>query len=170
MTDQRLSPHFSLSELLVSETATEKGISEQFNPSPDIIANLIELCTNVMEPIRELIGQPINVSSGYRSPRLNSAVGGEPNSQHLCNGGCAAADIYCPSLDVTQLYERIKNSDIRIDELIIETNNHGAWWVHCSYDKSKAIQLGLCLKGVLQPQGGTVCQLDGHMAWVNNQA
>ena len=111
---------------------------------------------------------PLIVSSGYRCHRLNTHVGGEWNSQHLCEGGAAAADIESPGLTVEELYDKIKASSIPCDEVIIETNNKGAWWVHVSYDSNKGTQRGVCMKGVLQQSGGTICQADGYQAWVNS--
>jgi len=120
-----LTKNFRLEELLRSQSATRLGIDEQFSPPDTVRDNLILLCQNVLEPVREIIEQPIHVSSGYRCPRLNELIGGARGSQH-CKG--QAADIEC-NLSAEQLYQIIKNSDIKYDQLIQE---FGAW-VHVSF-------------------------------------
>lgn len=164
MDNIQFSPHFSLNELLASNTATTKGFTEQWTPNEDVVNSLKVLAIKVLEPIRELINAPINISSGYRCKALNKAVGGEPTSQHVLG---EAADITTPNLTVANLYQTIKTSKIEFDELIIETDEKGAWWVHVSYN-SKGNQRGLCLKGVLQPNGGTLCVSDGYGSFRNN--
>ena len=76
----KLSENFSLNELTKSQTATRRGISNQ--PSEEHLENLKALVENVLQPIRDSKGQPIRISSGYRSSRLNTAIGGSENSQH----------------------------------------------------------------------------------------
>ncbi len=84
LTEKKLSSHFTLHELVASRTATRKNIAEQFAPPDDIISNLKFLAVNLLEKLREKNGNtPLFVSSGYRCPRLNKAVGGARNSQHL---------------------------------------------------------------------------------------
>ena len=96
----QLSEHFSLSEFTRSATATERGISNNLDPQNPahaaIIANLRNLCEQVLEPLRAFARQPIIISSGYRSPALNRAVGGAKNSQHLTG---EAVDIRIPLYD-----------------------------------------------------------------------
>lgn len=155
-----LSEHFTLDELLASPTATARGFSEQFIPSEVIVGNLQALDTEVLEPIRVLVDFPINVSSGYRCLRLNQAVGGEPTSQHLFG---QAADITSPNLTVDELYQKIK-AGAKFDELIIEHDHSGHYWVHVSWNPTKPPR-GICYKGVLQPTGGTICSPDGYGAF-----
>src|SRR3569833_46377 len=91
MDDHQLSPNFKLSEFLVSQTAARQGI--QNVPSAAEVANLEKLCLNVLEPVRTVLGgKPIFISSGFRCPALNKAVGGAPNSDHQLG---QAADITC---------------------------------------------------------------------------
>ena len=98
MTDIRLSEHFLLSEFTRSSTAERLGICNELDPfyptHKDIIANLRNLCEQVLEPLRAYAGQPIIISSGYRSPALNQALRGAPRSQHLTG---EAADIRLPT-------------------------------------------------------------------------
>ena len=64
-----------------SATATRLRIANV--PSGEQVENLKHLCENVLEPLRRHLGRPVIINSGYRSVRLNNAVGGAPASQHL---------------------------------------------------------------------------------------
>ncbi|MGK5040452.1 D-Ala-D-Ala carboxypeptidase family metallohydrolase [Janthinobacterium sp. GB1R12] len=114
-----LSPHFSLAELVASQVATRQGIDNA--PSPAIIANLTRLAA-LLEQVRALVGAPIAISSGYRSPALNKAVGGTGNSAHVLG---LAADISTAKLVPKALALLIRQSDIAFDQLIYEGT-----WVH----------------------------------------
>ena len=114
-----LSPHFSLAELVSSQVATRKGIDNA--PAPAIVANLTHLAA-LLEQVRALVGAPIAISSGYRSPALNKAVGGAANSAHVLG---LAADISTAKLAPKALALLIRQSDITFDQLIYEGT-----WVH----------------------------------------
>ena len=114
-----LSPHFSLAELVSSQVATRKGIDNA--PAPAIVANLTRLAA-LLEQVRALVGAPIAISSGYRSPALNKAVGGASNSAHVLG---LAADIGTVKLTPKALALLIRQSDIAFDQLIYEGT-----WVH----------------------------------------
>src|SRR5215475_6802196 len=109
-------------------TFSETAVRHEFDNRPDAKSrqNLLELCENMLEPIRELVGGPITVTSGYRSPTLNSIVGGAPESQHKTG---EAADINCALVNPQSLFQRIRQSELPFDQLIDE---FGAW-VHVSY-------------------------------------
>lgn len=79
----RLSENFSLHEFLVSQTAErDPELSRlQSDPPEEVVENLKFLCTETLQPLRDLFG-PIHVNSGYRHPLLNKRVGGSPRSQH----------------------------------------------------------------------------------------
>ena len=77
--------YFTISELCKSDTAIEKGIDN--TPSSEVVERLNMLIDNVLDPLREWYGKPIYISSGYRCPELNKAVGGVSNSFHTI--GCA---------------------------------------------------------------------------------
>lgn len=79
----QLSRHFSLMELARSETADAHRIREQYPPPDNAIANLRALAENVLEPAREALGEAILVTSGYRCPALNHAVGSADTSDHI---------------------------------------------------------------------------------------
>ena len=90
---RRLSPHFTLGELVRSQTAERvPALREaQMNPPPEVITNLEGLVSRTLEPTRRGVGLPLHVTSGFRSPALNRRVGGAPSSQHIVG---QAADLH----------------------------------------------------------------------------
>lgn len=113
--------YFELDELLSSETALNCGIENL--PTWSDIENLHELAMNVLDPIRVQWGQPLIVTSGYRSAELNAKVGGVPNSAHMI--GCAA-DVHLSSWSkrsITDLFELIQKMTeeglIEVDQVIL---------------------------------------------------
>ena len=123
----KLSPHFTLGEFTRSSSHPEV-----YNiPSHEAIANLKRLCV-WLEVLRDKVGHPILINSGYRSPQLNRKVGGASNSNHLT--GCAA-DIRTSGYEQAIVYAAIlinyaKESQQEFDELLIEKNRYGAVWLH----------------------------------------
>lgn len=120
----KLSENFTLEELTFSQTATRLGIKN--NPSPIVLENLKETAKK-LEEVRKLLGTPINVSSGYRSPTLNRAIGGSATSHHTLG---FAVDFTSRRFgDVPKIVQAIKNSGIKYDQLIEEFGS----WVHISF-------------------------------------
>lgn len=120
--------YFTLKELTRSVTAKNKGIDN--TPGEVEKNNLIALVENVLDPLREAWGQPIIITSGYRCPALNRAVGGSATSQHVKG---EAADIRTVSDTVEDnkaLYELIRVLNLPIDQCI---NEYGYDWIHVSY-------------------------------------
>ena len=126
----KVTMHFTIEELYASATAKAKGI----NNKPDIqqIINLVYLCAYVLEPLRKAMGEPIKIGSGYRCEKLNKAVGGVYNSQHLKG---QAADL-CIDGDIAKgkrWFNYIKDH-LPFDQLIWEHNaKTGSYWVHVSF-------------------------------------
>ncbi|MCY1413690.1 Peptidase M15 [compost metagenome] len=116
----KLTPYFTLQEMILSETAARKGIDN--TPSADIINNLQRLA-EFLEHVRALVGRPILVTSGYRSPQLNQAIGGAARSSHMSG---LAADINAPGLTPLELARSIADSELAFDQLILEFDA----WVH----------------------------------------
>lgn len=114
-----MSAHFSIAELTFSQTAVRRGIDN--TPSETVCANLRRLC-DTLEQVRALTGQTLTISSGYRSPALNIAVGGARDSAHVLG---LAADITCKGLTPKALAVMIRESGIAFDQLIYEGT-----WVH----------------------------------------
>jgi zinc D-Ala-D-Ala carboxypeptidase len=120
----QLSPHFTLAQLTASETAASCGIDN--TPPSDIVANLRTLAAQ-LERVRSLLGHALDISSGYRCPALNEAVGGAASSQH-CQG--LAVDFECPAFgSPADIARAIAGSDIAFDTLILEYGR----WVHLSF-------------------------------------
>lgn len=123
----KLSKNFTLGELLRSDKAEQLGYTEQYTPPLEVINKLQALTQHVLQPIRDGLGQPIKITSGYRCPRLNKAVGGKPASQHQKG---EAADINLGSKELNKkLYDWIKHN-LDFDQLI---NEYNLTWVHVSY-------------------------------------
>jgi zinc D-Ala-D-Ala carboxypeptidase len=119
-----LTPHFTLHEFTASDTAAMRGIDN--TPTPAALAQL-EQTAELMERVRATCGSnPVLISSGYRCPALNSAVGGAAQSAHLY--GCAA-DFTVPAfgsvLDVCHAIEPHLH-EWGVDQLIYEN----ASWIH----------------------------------------
>lgn len=144
----QLSPHFTLDELTFSQEAARKGIDN--TPDSDEILRLKRLCVNVLDPLEDLIKTPVFVSSGFRCLRLNTAVGGSKNSQHMRG---EAADTSAKGYTVEQLYQLIKNSNLPYDQLIQEFNR----WVHVSYSERNRRQ---CLRATKDALNETVYTVD----------
>lgn len=100
-------------------------------PTPDAMTNLTALVEHVLDPLREKYGHPIMVSSGYRCPRLNKAVGGAVESQHTAG---EAADIYVGRpKELAELFSLIYYT-LPYDQLIWERGTDEApAWIHVSY-------------------------------------
>lgn len=119
--------NFKMSELIYSEVATKRGI----NNTPEIKALdcMLELIYNVLQPLRDKLGKPVIITSGYRNFEVNSLVNGARNSQHTKG---QAVDIVVKGMSISQLIEFIKKSSIEYDQLINERN-----WVHISFVNGK---------------------------------
>jgi len=111
----QLTPHFQLSEFTNSPTAQARHIDN--TPSAQVIDNLRTLCQQVLEPLRTQVGVPVHITSGYRSPALNRAIGGVKNSQHMLG---QAADIHIPDLKTGRRWFAIL-MDGPFDQLIWES-------------------------------------------------
>ena len=127
-----LAPNFPLALLVRSETAEQQGIDN--SPPPEAIENLKVLAAG-LEQVQALLGHPLDISSGYRCPALNAAVGGSTASQHVQG---LAADFVCPNfgppLDVARA---IGVSAIAFDQCILEFGN----WVHLSFSAQPRVRL-----------------------------
>ena len=113
--------YFSFTEMISTvSTAQENNL-----PDWDDINRLLELCRWILDPVREMYGKPIVVTSGFRSPSLNRLVGGVPTSQHMQG---LAADLLC--YDSKALFDLIAESDLPFDQLIYYQKRK---FVHVSY-------------------------------------
>jgi hypothetical protein len=120
----KISPHFTLEELTASETAARRGID---NTAPDVIVDHLGQLATGLERIRNILGAPILVSSGYRCLALNRAIGSKDSSAHVQG---YAADFICPGFGIPlEVVKRISASAIDFDQCIHE----GGRWVHISF-------------------------------------
>jgi zinc D-Ala-D-Ala carboxypeptidase len=117
-----LTKHFSLEELTLSETAARKGIDN--TPGPTELRNLKRLA-QTLEKLRSALGnKPIVVTSGYRSPALNAAIGGSKNSRHMLG---LAVDFISPGFGtVLQTARTVVGCGVEFDQTIYEYGD----WLH----------------------------------------
>lgn len=129
---RRLSDHFTLDEMTRSGTAIRLGLDN--TPSAIAIGNLKALCLNVLEPLRRRYGAII-ITSGYRSPEVNQAVGGANCSQHLSG---EAADIYIGSEEKGVKYADFLIRHTDFDQLLLEPiGTKPKRWLHVSYTRRR---------------------------------
>lgn len=142
-----LSPHFTLAEFLRSDTAVARGI-DNVVANDDHLANLYTTAS-IMELVRaKLGGKPVQVTSGYRCPELNAAVGGVPDSQHALGQAC---DFVCPTFgSPLDIAAAISQSSVPFDQLIYEKQGD-ARWVHISQRPNPRRQVLTLHKGSYLP-------------------
>lgn len=121
----KLTNNFRLAELTHSDTARARGID---NTLPPYLMRNIKSLAERLQLIRDALGVPVTISSGYRCPELNKAVGGSKNSQHQLG---LAADIHAKGYTAEELFELITGSNFGFDQLILEKVG-GKEWVHIS--------------------------------------
>ena len=121
----QLSPHFTLEEATFSETAERKGLDN--TPGKQVMINMTKTAEH-MEKVRDALGgRSIYVSSWYRSPAVNTAVGGSATSGHM-QGWCV--DFKCRSFGTPlEIIKELIKKGVRFDQVIQEGT-----WVHISFD------------------------------------
>ncbi|MBP7241981.1 D-Ala-D-Ala carboxypeptidase family metallohydrolase [Amaricoccus sp.] len=123
MTETRLTPHFLLEEFTLSSKALSMGVKN--TPTQEHLQN-IQALAEQMEKVRALFDQRIEITSGYRNPVVNAAVGGVPNSAHALGH---AADFHVAEQTDLNAAKRIRDSGLKWDQLIYEKNR----CVHISF-------------------------------------
>lgn len=108
--------YFTIKELCYSYTAEKAGIKNI--PPEENFKNMIEITIPNMDKIREYLGVPIKVNSGYRCEELNKLVGGVPNSYHVLG---LAVDGVPQGITVKEAWEKLKKSSCSelIDQCIL---------------------------------------------------
>jgi len=119
----QISKNFYLKEFTDSNTAARNGIDN--TPGQTEIMNLQRLTRKVLQPLRDMIGVSIHISSGYRCKELNKLVKGANKSQHMFG---EAADIQVFAKDLREVYLLIKDKIPEYDQLIYEFGQ----WIHVS--------------------------------------
>ena len=132
-----MSKYFTIEELTHSTTADRRGID---NTIPDRLLPNITRLIDYLDKVREEFGAPIRVSSGYRCPDLNEAVGGSDKSQHMQG---LAADLVVP--DLPRLFKTIRKMG-GFDQLIWEEPSTHRVWVHVSVAPKGAKPRGQVLR------------------------
>ena len=142
----KLSKNLSLKEVTKSVTALRLGIDN--NPDEQVIKNLELIAHEIFQPIRDHFKVPIGISSGYRSPKLNKAVGGSRYSQHMAG---EALDIDADIYGKITNYEIFKfiYTHLEYDQLIWEYgDDKNPDWIHVSYKRGKGENRCRTLKAV----------------------
>jgi len=122
----RLSKNFLLSEVTRSNTARRLNISNA--PNEKHLHNLQMLVGSLIQPMRDDLG-PIRISSGYRNPELNRAIGGSSKSQH-CKGEALDIQFWKDGeMCNKEIYDYILDSNMEFDQMI---NEFDFAWIHIS--------------------------------------
>lgn len=128
--------YFELTEFLKSEEALNRKIDN--SPTFEVVDHLEELISKLLEPMRKAYGKPLTISSGYRCPKLNQAVGGVATSAHKVG---YAADIKVK--DIENLFnfvtEWVKANGIMFDQIFIETKGSSKW-LHVGFKNQNGLQ------------------------------
>jgi len=125
----RLSKNFVLSEVTRSNTAKRLGLDN--GPNKDHLRNIQRLISNLIQPMRDALG-PIRISSGYRNPNVNRAIGGSTKSQH-CKGEALDLQFWNNGkISNKEIYDWVLNSEIEFDQMI---NEFDFAWIHISFIK-----------------------------------
>ena len=127
----KLTKNFSLEEMYRSDTARRCGIDNK-PQTEEVVENLRALCLEVLQPLRDHLGKPVVVSSGYRCKDLNKKVGGVENSQHLKG---EAADIKVRDREELIDVMRYIMDETDFDQLIREKSG-STEWVHVSHKRN----------------------------------
>jgi hypothetical protein len=130
----KLTKNFSLEELTRSDTAERKGIDN--SPTAEHIHNLAALCENVLQPLRDKVKHSIRVTSGYRSEKLNNAIGGSKTSEHSFGKAADIKLIIDGENKSELLYLAILEMGIPFRQMIWEFGDEETpSWVHISFNK-----------------------------------
>lgn len=131
---QSISRYFTWGEAVNSQTAARRGIDN--TPNDEARSNIL-MAAQAMDRVRDVLGHPVHVSSWYRSPKLNAAVGGAAQSAHMTGW---AVDFECPQFGTPEdCIRQIKASGIPYRKIILEFPPNG--WVHCDFGGDERISL-----------------------------
>ena len=125
-----ISKHISYKEGVYSNTAIRRGIEN--TPNEEQLTNMKVLAEKVFEPLRIYVNGPIKINSFFRSPELNTAIGGSSKSQH-CKGQAIDLDDTFGVMTNAEMYKFIKKH-LDFDQIIWEFgDDKNPAWVHVSY-------------------------------------
>ena len=141
----QLTEHFSLEELMASDSAARADIDN--TPPSSLMGNMQTLAEGLEQVRTALGGLPIHVNSGYRCPALNAKVGGASDSRHMRG---LAADILCPEFGPPlTVCKAVAQSGIATDQIIHEFGR----WCHVSFTPAGAAPEGELLTIASAAQG-----------------
>lgn len=146
----RLTAHFTLEELTTTR-AVALGMDN--TPPANVLPNLLYTAKG-LEEVRALVGGPISVTSGYRSPSVNAWAGSKPTSQHLLG---QAADFHSNAFTTEQLMSLIYKSKVKYDQLLREfadPKTGAGGWVHISFSAKPRMQALIIDKQGVRPYAG----------------
>ena len=125
-----ISKNITYKEAIHSNTAKRLGIDNE--PSHEQIANMMTIATMIFQPLRSWVGGPIKITSFFRSPKLNKAIGGSKTSQH-CSGQAMDIDDTYGHASNAAMFDWIK-ANLDYDQMIWEFGtDQNPDWVHVSY-------------------------------------
>jgi zinc D-Ala-D-Ala carboxypeptidase len=138
----RISKNITYNEAIFSNTAKRKGIENK--PNDEHISAMMSIADMVFQPLRSYVGGPIKITSFFRSPKLNQAIGGSSSSQHCKGQAMDLDDVYGHKTNA-EMFMYIKEN-LDFDQLIWEFgDDKNPAWVHVSYvDKQE--NRNRCLK------------------------
>ena len=137
-----ISKHISYREGVYSRTATRLDLDN--TPNDEQLANMELVADEVFEPLRTWVGGPIKINSFFRSPKLNTAIGGSSKSQH-CKGQAIDIDDTFGRATNAEMYHFIKDN-LDFDQIIWEFgNDDNPDWIHVSYASAEENR-NRCLK------------------------
>ena len=144
-----LSKNFTLEEFSKSQAALRRGLDN--TPNAEQVENIRDLVDHVLQPVRSHFARPVIITSGFRSKKLNSAIGGSATSHHMRG---MAADFEIPGVANGQIAAWIQES-LPFTQLILEFYTPGvpdSGWVHVAYDaqdlKEESLTVTRTIKGV----------------------
>ena len=125
-----ISKNISYKEGVYSNTAIRLGINN--TPNDEQLECMELIAEKVFQPLREWVGKPIKINSFFRSPELNTAIGGSSKSQH-CKGQAIDIDDTFGHISNAEMYHWIKDN-LDFDQMIWEFgDDNNPNWVHVSY-------------------------------------
>tara|TARA_R100000005_G_C4916789_1_gene151901 strand:- start:38 stop:499 length:462 start_codon:yes stop_codon:yes gene_type:complete len=139
---EKISKNITYNEAVHSNTAKRKGIENI--PNENQIANMMTIAEMIFQPLRSYVGGPIKITSFFRSPELNQAIGGSKSSQHCKGQAMDLDDVYGHKTNA-EMFDYIREN-LDFDQLIWEFgDDNNPNWIHVSYvDKQE--NRNRCLK------------------------
>ena len=158
----KLTEHFTLEEMIASDTARREGIDNE--PGPNEIVNLYRLAL-ALEVVRENVfgGRPLVLSSGFRNPELNVAVGGSEGSYHI---DACAGDFDPPhGMSHDEVQQKIANDGAIAFDLVMEErtvkpeSEGGSVWIHFQIPRRGKPARRAVLDATVDRLGGTIVRI-----------